>query len=115
MILMAILIGILSICLGSLIGFFIATKTTWLNKFNSKNKKMDKILNDPELLKGKIEESYKRVNPDAKGEFKMVDSGEEIKLEIKEKDGMKILDFKRTPYIPPKGSEKILEKVDFKK
>lgn len=100
-----ILVGILSIMIGTGIGWIIAKKTKWLDNFSKNSKERTKILGDPELLKEKIEDSMRRLNPNAKGDAKIIDQGEEISLDIEVEKGKKILKVNRKQYIPPKEEE----------
>ena len=98
----ALFLALLSLAIGSLGGYFLVKKTKIIDKFTEGSKERNKILNDPELLKEKILESANKLNPNAKGEIKILDRGEEIILEVKVKNGKKVLDFKRKNYVPKK-------------
>jgi len=96
----AILLGILFILFGSAIGWIIAKKTKLLDNLTEKQRYKNKILNDPELLIEKIKESVKKMNPEGKGDVRIIDDKEEIILGTKEVNGKKVLDIKKIPYTP---------------
>jgi len=93
--LIAIVLGVIAVCIGSGIGYLISKKTKLIDNFSKDAKIRNKIINDPELLKEKIKDSLRKLNPDAEGDIKIFDQGREVTLDIKEKDGKKILEINR--------------------
>lgn len=100
-------LSIIAILSGIGLGLLISKKTKWLDNFNKKSKDKNKIINDPGLLKEKIEETLKKMNPHATGDSRIVDDGKEIIFEVKEKDGKEYLDVSKKDIILPKKPKEV--------
>lgn len=76
---------------GFAFGYFVFGK----RKYRKSCQKKEEVINNPHLLKEKLE---------ANGDF--VDMGEKISMDVVKKDGVEVLDFKRTA-VPQKPAPKI--------
>lgn len=100
--------------LGVLIGGLIAKRTKILDNFSQESRKFNKVINNPEILIKKIEESAKKLNPESKGDLIIKDNKNIIKLGIKEENGRKLLDVKREKNPKAKAEEKRIKEKTVK-
>ena len=98
-----IVLGVIFLLIGGGIGYLVGKKTNWLEKLSKVNLERNKILKNPRLLKKKIEESAKRLNPHAEGNLEMFDGQERINMNIESKDGKEVLNI--TKSIPKEAVE----------
>lgn len=101
-----ILLSLVFLFIGCLIGYLVVTKTKLLDKLSKGSREIDKIISDPEQIKKKLEESAKKLNPDAEGTPQYVDRGTVLNFEVEEKDGKKELVIKKSEYVPTEKDKK---------
>ncbi len=101
-------LGVIFLLIGGGIGYLIGKKTNWLEKLSKVSLERNKILKNPKLLKKKIEESAKKLNPHAEGNLEMFDGQEKINMNIETKDGKEVLNI--TKSIPIEVIEAIASK-----
>ncbi len=103
-----IVLGVIFLLIGGGIGYLVGKKTNWLEKLSKVNLERNKILKNPRLLKKKIEESAKRLNPHAEGNLEMFEGQERINMNIENKDGKEV--FNITKSIPKEVGEAMASK-----
>lgn len=96
------IIGTIALLLGAGLGHVLRNKIKKL--LNTKQKKMDEIINDPDLLVEKLNKNGK-----------MVDRGEELKYSVVEEGGVRKVSLERTKVKPeqptqPQTAEKKVSK-----
>lgn len=111
---LVILFSLLSVLIGCGIGYLVG-KSKWIRNVTKAGRERNKVLRDPKLLKEKIEESAKQLNPEGPFEAKIVDEGKELIYNVEEKDGKQVLTLTKKDYVPPKNNKKVLEKKKTKK
>ena len=112
-----IILGVIFLLIGGGIGYLIGKKTNWLEKLSKIDLERNKILKNPKLLKKKIEESAKKLNPHAEGNLEIFDGPEKINMNIENKDGKEVLNITKSipkEVVEDMASKKAVEEATIK-